>query len=151
MTRCDDRGGGTDGRAVRPTEGEGSPIVTGREAARLSEAHRRYQAALAAARDLEGRRRVVEEVVPTWWGPLPGDIDFERIDMHGVAAESVRAPGAISGRVLLYVHGGGLTLGSPAIVRTLVAEMEGTFDLGPNPEGRGTRAVVEMSLGQPRR
>ena len=38
-----------------------------------------------------------------------------------------------------------------SIVRTLVAEMEGTFDLGPNPEGRGTRAVVEMSLGQPRR
>ncbi|GAA3620611.1 sensor histidine kinase [Microlunatus ginsengisoli] len=38
-----------------------------------------------------------------------------------------------------------------SIVRTLVAELEGTFDLGPNPAGQGTRAVVEISLGQPRR
>ncbi len=38
-----------------------------------------------------------------------------------------------------------------SIVRTLVAEMEGTFDLGPNPAGQGTRAVIDISLGAPRR
>jgi two-component sensor histidine kinase len=38
-----------------------------------------------------------------------------------------------------------------SIVRTLVAEMEGTFNLGDNPDGPGTRAVIEISLGRPRR
>ncbi|HET9648536.1 MAG TPA: histidine kinase N-terminal domain-containing protein [Microlunatus sp.] len=38
-----------------------------------------------------------------------------------------------------------------SIVRSLVAEMEGTFDLGPNPAGQGTRAVIEVSLARRRR
>jgi two-component sensor histidine kinase len=38
-----------------------------------------------------------------------------------------------------------------SIVRTLVAEMEGSFALGQNPQGHGTRAVIEISLGQPKR
>jgi two-component sensor histidine kinase len=38
-----------------------------------------------------------------------------------------------------------------SIVRTLVAEMEGTFSLGANHDGPGTRAVIDISLGQPRR
>ena len=38
-----------------------------------------------------------------------------------------------------------------SIVRTLVAEMEGTFEIGSNPDGRGTRATFEISLGRPRR
>jgi two-component sensor histidine kinase len=31
-----------------------------------------------------------------------------------------------------------------SIVSTLVAELEGRFELGSNPEGRGTRALVEI-------
>ncbi len=38
-----------------------------------------------------------------------------------------------------------------SIVRTLVAEREGTFAIGPNPDGQGTRAVVQISLGRPQR
>jgi two-component sensor histidine kinase len=38
-----------------------------------------------------------------------------------------------------------------SIVRTLVAEMEGTFDIDHNPDGPGTRAVIDISLGRPRR
>jgi two-component sensor histidine kinase len=34
-----------------------------------------------------------------------------------------------------------------SIVGTLVAELEGSFELGPQPDGRGTRAVVDISLG----
>ena len=34
-----------------------------------------------------------------------------------------------------------------SIVGTLVAEMEGSFELGPQPDGPGTRAVVDISLG----
>ncbi len=33
-----------------------------------------------------------------------------------------------------------------SIVNTLVLDMEGTFELGPQPEGPGTRAVVEIPL-----
>jgi two-component system, sensor histidine kinase PdtaS len=33
-----------------------------------------------------------------------------------------------------------------SIVSTLVAELEGRFELGPNPEGPGTRAVVDIPL-----
>ncbi len=33
-----------------------------------------------------------------------------------------------------------------SIVNTLVAEMEGVFELGPQPEGPGTRAVVDLPL-----
>ena len=33
-----------------------------------------------------------------------------------------------------------------SIVTTLVAEMEGSFTLGPQPDGPGTRAVVEIPL-----
>ena len=33
-----------------------------------------------------------------------------------------------------------------SIVSTLVAEMEGSFALGPQPEGPGTRAVVDIPV-----
>jgi two-component sensor histidine kinase len=33
-----------------------------------------------------------------------------------------------------------------SIVNTLVAEMKGSFELGPQPDGPGTRAVVEIPL-----
>jgi two-component sensor histidine kinase len=33
-----------------------------------------------------------------------------------------------------------------SIVQTLVAELEGTFELGPRTDGPGTRAVVEVPL-----
>jgi two-component sensor histidine kinase len=39
-----------------------------------------------------------------------------------------------------------------SIVSTLIAELEGHFQLGPNPDGRGTQAVVEIPLlRRPRR
>jgi two-component system, sensor histidine kinase PdtaS len=33
-----------------------------------------------------------------------------------------------------------------SIVDTLVGEMEGSFELGPQPEGTGTRAIVEIPV-----
>jgi two-component system, sensor histidine kinase PdtaS len=38
-----------------------------------------------------------------------------------------------------------------SIVDTLVGEMEGHFELGPQPEGPGTQAIVEIPLGSPPR
>ena len=34
-----------------------------------------------------------------------------------------------------------------SIVRTLIAELEGRFELGPNPNGAGTRALLEIPVG----
>jgi two-component sensor histidine kinase len=79
---------------------------------------------------------------------------------HGLAANSgeVRVvPNAVDGRLRVEISddGRGLPPGFDwrtsrslglSIVNTLVAEMEGSFELGPQPEGPGTRAVVEIPL-----
>jgi two-component system, sensor histidine kinase PdtaS len=79
---------------------------------------------------------------------------------HGLAHQSgeVRVvPGRSNGRLRLEIsdNGRGLppdfdwrrsrSLGL-SIVNTLVAEMEGSFQLGPRPAGPGTQAVVEIPL-----
>ena len=79
---------------------------------------------------------------------------------HGLADTSgeVRVvPCTVDGRLRVEISddGRGLPVGFDwrqsrslglSIVGTLVAEMKGSFDLGPKPEGRGTRAVVEIPL-----
>jgi two-component system, sensor histidine kinase PdtaS len=79
---------------------------------------------------------------------------------HGLAANSgeVRVvPKAVDGRLRVEISddGRGLPPGFDwrtsrslglSIVNTLVAEMEGSFELGPQPDGPGTRAVVEIPL-----
>src|SRR5262245_38427259 len=44
--------------------------------------------------------------------PVAPDVTCEKVDAAGVPAEWVVAPGAQSGRVLLYLHGGGYVIGS---------------------------------------
>lgn len=44
--------------------------------------------------------------------PIAPDITCEKVDVAGVPAEWVVAPGADAGRVLLYLHGGGYVIGS---------------------------------------
>src|SRR4029450_2586896 len=44
--------------------------------------------------------------------PVAPDITYEKVDAAGVPAEWVVAPGEQSGRVLLYLHGGGYVIGS---------------------------------------
>jgi two-component system, sensor histidine kinase PdtaS len=79
---------------------------------------------------------------------------------HGLAAQSgeVRVvPSTVGGRLRVEISddGRGLPAGFDwrtsrslglSIVNTLVAEMEGSFELGPQPDGPGTRAVVEIPL-----
>lgn len=45
---------------------------------------------------------------------LPGDVRREPVNAGGVAGELLLAPGADAERVVLYLHGGGYVLGSPA-------------------------------------
>jgi epsilon-lactone hydrolase len=44
--------------------------------------------------------------------PLPGDVRVEEVTAGGVPAYWLSAPGVTPGRVLLYLHGGGYSLGS---------------------------------------
>jgi len=53
--------------------------------------------------------------------PLPDDLKLESVDAGGVAAEWSTVDGADSARTLLYLHGGGYTIGSVRTHRHLVA------------------------------
>jgi acetyl esterase/lipase len=55
--------------------------------------------------------------------PPPEDAKLEPVDAGGVPAEWTTADGADSGRVVVYFHGGGYTLGSIATHRPLVARL----------------------------
>jgi acetyl esterase/lipase len=55
--------------------------------------------------------------------PLPADVTCRPVDAGGVPGEWIVAPGAGSGRALLYLHGGGYYRGSIATVRELCARI----------------------------
>ncbi|MBM4384320.1 MAG: alpha/beta hydrolase fold domain-containing protein [Deltaproteobacteria bacterium] len=55
--------------------------------------------------------------------PLPADVKFEAVRAGGVPAEWAIAPGARAERVLVYVHGGGYTMGSLATHRALCGRL----------------------------
>jgi epsilon-lactone hydrolase len=95
--------------------------MASKELERALQAQRDYKAALGQVQDLEGMRRLDATVIPTWSGPAPEDVKIEQIDAGGVPAVSVTPPDAVPDRVLMYLHGGGLVLGSPATVTTPVA------------------------------
>jgi monoterpene epsilon-lactone hydrolase len=53
--------------------------------------------------------------------PPPPGTTVEPVDAGGVPAEWVTAAGADSGRVLMYLHGGAYQVGSPALLRRMIA------------------------------
>ena len=55
--------------------------------------------------------------------PVPEGVSIEATDAGGVKAEWVRAPECRTDAVLLYVHGGGYVIGSPASHRHQVAAL----------------------------
>ena len=91
------------------------------ELERARKAQADYKAALAGVQELEEMRKLDAAVISTWSGPLPDDVQREELDADGVPAVWLAPPGAVRGRVLMYLHGGGFVLGSPATVTTPVA------------------------------
>ena len=69
--------------------------------------------------DLETRRRGLEDAAP----PTPDDIQVTPVDAGGVPADWVLAPEAEGDRRLLYLHGGGFSLGSALSHRRLAADL----------------------------
>jgi acetyl esterase/lipase len=95
--------------------------MPGPELKRALKAQAGYKAALAGVQDLEEMRRLDAAVIPTWSGPLSSEVQCEELDAGGVPAIRLIPPGAAPRRVLMYLHGGGFVLGSPAMVTTPVA------------------------------
>lgn len=86
-------------------------------------AQKDYKALLAGATSLDEVRRLDATEIPKWSGPLPDGVEAERVDANGVPGEWVTPADADPNRVLMYVHGGGFVLGSPATIRTPVAKV----------------------------
>ena len=59
-------------------------------------------------------------------GPVPRGTAVEEITLGGVRAERLTPPGAGAG-VLLYLHGGGYTVGSPETYRAFIGRLAGAF------------------------
>jgi len=95
--------------------------MPGPELERALKAQAEFKAALAGIQDLEEMRKLDAAVMSTWSGPLSDDVQREEVDADGVLAVRLTPPGAVSGRVLMYLHGGGFVLGSPATVTAPVA------------------------------
>ena len=68
-------------------------------------------------------RRAGFEAMAAGFGPLPGDITVTPVDAGGVKAEWVAAANADPGTVILYLHGGGYVIGSPASHRDLTQRL----------------------------
>ena len=68
---------------------------------------------------VDERRAAIESVA----GPPPEGTTVEPVDAGGVPCEWVIADGVESGRVILYVHGGGYVIGSLDTHRPLVARL----------------------------
>ena len=71
--------------------------------------------------DIHSMRAAMESLMGAI--PPPEDAKLEPVDAGGVPAEWTTANGADSGRVVVYFHGGGYTLGSIATHRPLVARL----------------------------
>jgi monoterpene epsilon-lactone hydrolase len=57
--------------------------------------------------------------------PTPPDVKVEHVGAPAAPAEWLRPPAADSGRVVLYLHGGGYVIGSPRSHRHLAAAIAG--------------------------
>lgn len=68
---------------------------------------------------IEERRARMENL----GGAAPDGVAWEEVDAGGVVAEWIVAPEASNDRVLLYLHGGGYTMGSRATHRVLVSRL----------------------------
>jgi epsilon-lactone hydrolase len=71
--------------------------------------------------DIATRRQRMEDM--TTGAPLPEDTRSTPVDAGGVPSEWVEAPGGSAATTILYLHGGGYTVGSVRTHRALVARL----------------------------
>lgn len=79
------------------------------------------QASVADGGNIERARADMEAMTAT--APLPEGVQIETVDAGGVPALSIRMPDSCDDRVVLYLHGGGYTIGSANTHKSLVARI----------------------------
>jgi epsilon-lactone hydrolase len=62
--------------------------------------------------------------------PTPPEVKVEGVSAPVAPAEWLRPPGAVAGRVVLYLHGGGYVIGSPRSHRHLAAAIAAAGQVG---------------------
>lgn len=97
----------------------GDLAMSSAENAKLKRVLREKALPPGAQTPLAQRRALMEKVAFR----VAEDIAVETIEAAGRAAEWLRAPGSDAARVLLYLHGGGYTLGSINTHRALAGEL----------------------------
>ena len=70
---------------------------------------------------IEERRAAMETLAQL--APIPEDVQCQPVDAGGVPAEWIAAPNANAERVILYLHGGGYSMGSIKTHRELVSRL----------------------------
>jgi monoterpene epsilon-lactone hydrolase len=70
---------------------------------------------------VEERRAAMESLAAI--APIPDDVQCQPVDAGGVPGEWISAPGADVERVILYLHGGGYSIGSVKTHRELVSRI----------------------------
>jgi monoterpene epsilon-lactone hydrolase len=70
---------------------------------------------------IEGRRAAMETLAQL--APIPDDVQCQPVDAGGVPGEWIAAPNADADRVILYLHGGGYSVGSIKTHRELVSRI----------------------------
>ena len=70
---------------------------------------------------IEERRAAMETLAQL--APIPEDVQCQPVDAGGVPAEWIAAPNADAERVILYLHGGGYSMGSIKTHRELVSRL----------------------------
>ena len=86
---------------------------------RLKELLRERALPPGAKVSIEDRRRGMEEAA----FPVAPDVKLEPLEVAGLGAEWLTAPGASEERAILYLHGGGYAMGSIVTHRALAGEI----------------------------
>jgi acetyl esterase/lipase len=79
-----------------------------------------------AGASIESYRASMDSIIESM--PVKEDVRFESVEAGGVPAEWTRVDGTAEDRILLYFHGGGYCVGSPATHRLLVGNLSRTSD-----------------------
>ena len=73
-----------------------------------------------AAIQTPGEQRAAYSKIMRRYQQPAADVIIEAVTVNGVPCERMTPPNAVGNRTLLYVHGGGYVIGSPAEYRDMV-------------------------------
>jgi acetyl esterase/lipase len=100
---------------------EEGAIMAGQELAQAIAVQREMLQEMSKAQTPEENRTIYARIMSRF-APA-ADVTFESVDAGGVPAEWMNVPGASPERTILYLHGGGYVIGSPAEYRDMLPRL----------------------------